>query len=84
MDEFTNHEIEINKGDCLYLISDGYEDQFGGSKGKKFMSKNLKQLFIDNCHLSMNEQKEVLEKTLTDWIGDGEQIDDITVMGIKI
>ena len=84
MDEFTNHEIEINQGDCLYLMSDGYEDQFGGLKGKKFLSKNLKQLLLDNSQLTMKKQKEILEKTITDWIGDGEQIDDITVMGIKI
>ncbi|HBF87775.1 MAG TPA: hypothetical protein DDX39_03955 [Bacteroidales bacterium] len=84
MDNFTNHEIEINQGDCLYLMSDGYEDQFGGPKGKKFLSKNLKQLLLDNSQLPMKKQKEILEKTITDWIGNGEQIDDITVLGIKI
>ena len=84
MDNFTNHEIQLETGDCIYLMSDGYQDQFGGTNGKKFLSKNLKQLLIDNCQLPMDEQKQVLEKTLIEWIGDGEQIDDITVVGIKI
>ena len=84
MDSFTNHEIQLYSGDCIYLMSDGYQDQFGGTKFKKFLSKNLKQLLIDNCQLPMDEQKQILEKTLVEWIGDGEQIDDITVVGIKI
>ena len=84
MDDFTNHELQLNSGDILYIMSDGYEDQFGGSKGKKFLSKNLKQLLIANCKLPMIEQKQILEKTLVEWIGDGEQIDDITVLGIRI
>jgi serine phosphatase RsbU (regulator of sigma subunit) len=62
MDEFTNHEIQLAQGDCIYLFTDGYADQFGGPKGKKFMYKNFKQLLIDNSQLSMQEQKEILEK----------------------
>ncbi|OFX19713.1 MAG: hypothetical protein A2033_05615 [Bacteroidetes bacterium GWA2_31_9] len=84
MDDFTNHELQLNSGDILYLMTDGYEDQFGGPKGKKFLSKNLKQLIVANCQLPMIEQNENLEKTLIEWIGDVEQIDDITVLGIKI
>ncbi|OFX59263.1 MAG: hypothetical protein A2046_15915 [Bacteroidetes bacterium GWA2_30_7] len=84
MDDFSNHELQLNSGDILYLMSDGYEDQFGGPKGKKFLSKNLKQLLTTNCKLPMQEQKHILEKTLNEWIGEGEQIDDITVLGIKI
>ncbi|OFX61468.1 MAG: hypothetical protein A2046_00115 [Bacteroidetes bacterium GWA2_30_7] len=84
MDGFTNHEQQLNSGDILYLMSDGYEDQFGGPKGKKFLSKNLKQLLMINAELSMEEQKKVLEKTLIEWIGEGEQIDDITILGLKI
>ncbi|OFX61469.1 MAG: hypothetical protein A2046_00125 [Bacteroidetes bacterium GWA2_30_7] len=84
MNDFTNNDIQLFKGDYLYMMTDGYEDQFGGPKGKKFLSKNLKQLLIDNCQLPMEEQKNVLEKTLNEWIGSGEQIDDITVLGIKI
>jgi len=84
MDDFTNHERQLNEGDIIYLMSDGYEDQFGGPKHKKFLSKNLKQLLIDNCQLQMEGQKQILEKTLNEWIGNGEQIDDITILGIKI
>ena len=65
-------------------MSDGYQDQFGGPNGKKFLSKNLKQLLKDNSQLTMNEQKEILETTILNWIGNGEQIDDITILGIKI
>jgi serine phosphatase RsbU (regulator of sigma subunit) len=84
MEDFTLHHFEIKIGDCIYMMSDGYEDQFGGPKGKKFMSKNLKQLLLDNVNLSMTEQNQILEKTLLDWIGNGEQIDDITLMGIRL
>lgn len=84
MEAFTNHEIQLESGDTIYLMSDGYEDQFGGPNGKKFLSKNLKQLLVANCKLPMEQQKQILEKTLVDWIGDGEQIDDITVLGLRI
>jgi serine phosphatase RsbU (regulator of sigma subunit) len=84
MEDFTNHDIELRKGDCLYLMSDGYQDQFGGPNHKKFLSKNLKQLLINNSQLAMEEQKNVLERTLANWIGDGEQIDDITVLGLRL
>jgi serine phosphatase RsbU (regulator of sigma subunit) len=88
MDDFTNHELQLHTGDCLYLMSDGYEDQFGGPNHKKFLSKNLKQLLKDNCKLPMSEQKEILEKTLINWMGADinlqEQIDDITILGIGL
>jgi len=92
MDNFKTHEIQLEKGDQLYMFSDGFADQFGGPKGKKFKYKPFKQLIMDNCKLSMVEQKTVLEKTLDEWqnYSDNdkkthyEQIDDITVLGIKI
>jgi serine phosphatase RsbU (regulator of sigma subunit) len=84
MEDFTSHEIELQQGDSIYLMSDGYEDQFGGPKGKKFLSKNLKQLIIDNSHRPMIEQKTILDNTIMEWIGSGEQIDDITVVGFKV
>ena len=86
MDKFTNHKIQLNKGDQLYLFSDGFADQFGGptTGGKKFKYKPFKQLLIDNCQLSMTEQKEILEKTFAEWKGNNEQVDDVTVVGIKI
>jgi len=81
---FTQNEFQLQKGDVIYTLTDGFQDQFGGLKTKKFMTKNLKQLLIANCQLPMSEQKNILEKTLIEWIGDGEQIDDITILGIKI
>lgn len=88
MDDFTNHEIKLNKGDKIYLFSDGYPDQFGGKKGRKFMHENLKRLIAETSILPMNQQHETLEKALNEWINwNGEkykQVDDITILGIKI
>ncbi|MCD6366171.1 MAG: SpoIIE family protein phosphatase, partial [Bacteroidales bacterium] len=84
MDNFTSHEIKVEKGNQLYMFSDGYADQFGGPKGKKFKYKPFKQLLIDNCQLPMSEQKAILEKSFIEWKKDTEQIDDVVVVGIKI
>jgi len=90
MEPFTNHEFKVENGDCLYLFSDGFADQFGGAKGKKFMYKQFKEILVQTCPgtsqqiKTMNEQKEILDKIINEWIGNNEQIDDITVLGIKI
>jgi tetratricopeptide (TPR) repeat protein len=84
MQAFTNHEISLQKGDCIYMMSDGYQDQFGGPHGKKFLSKKLKELLETDSHLSMEKQKELLEKAHDNWKADREQIDDITIIGLKI
>jgi len=81
---FTNHTFEIKKGDVIYVFSDGYADQFGGAKGKKFMYKNFRKLLFDIHHLPMNEQKTILHNELKSWQGDVEQVDDILVIGVKI
>ncbi|MBI9069378.1 MAG: SpoIIE family protein phosphatase [Salinivirgaceae bacterium] len=81
---FSISQKQLEKGDTVFLFSDGYMDQFGGEKGKKFMKKRFKNLLCEIGHLSSDEQKKVLEDTLEDWIGDLHQIDDIIVMGIKI
>ena len=81
---FNNQMIDVQKNDCIYLFSDGYADQFGGPKGKKFMYKRMKEMLIANAHLSMNEQKQILSKANEDWKGDLEQVDDVLVIGIKI
>ena len=80
---FTHHELKLEKGDTIYLFSDGYPDQFGGSKDKKFMMKNFKKLLLSIQDASMNEQKEILETTMAEWKGDTEQVDDILVMGVR-
>ncbi len=84
MENFTNHEYQLRKGDIIYLISDGYEDQFGGPKNKKFMAKQLKELFVNIGEKPMTEQQEILNTTFENWRGEHEQIDDVTVLGIKI
>lgn len=81
--KFTNHEIELQKGDTIYIFSDGYSDQFGGPGGKKFKSSALKQLLIANQHLSMQEQRELLNSTIENWRGMHEQVDDILVIGTR-
>ncbi len=84
MDNFATVEFRINKGEQIYMFSDGYADQFGGPKGKKFKYKALKQMFITNASLPMDQQKQILEKTFDEWIKGYEQIDDVTILGIKI
>ena len=81
---FTNHSVQLQKGDCIFLFSDGYADQFGGPKGKKFKLKTLKNLFVSIAHLSPKEQKEKLEKAFYDWKGEIEQLDDVCLIGVKI
>lgn len=81
---FTTHTIKVKKGDAMYAFSDGFQDQFGGPKGKKFMTRNFKELLANNFDKSMHEQRLTLESALDDWMSDTEQIDDILVMGIKM
>lgn len=81
---FTNHYIELQKGDAIYLFSDGYIDQFGGKRDRKFLSTNFRSLLLKIQDKTMNEQKQMLEQTLDEWQGDNEQLDDILVLGIKI
>ncbi len=81
---FTIQKFELQKGDCLYNSSDGYPDQFGGPDGRKFMTKKFKQLLLDIHKKPMAEQQTILDKTIDDWRGDIEQIDDIIIIGIRI
>lgn len=81
---FANHDIQLEIGDTFYIFSDGYIDQKGGPDSKKFMSKNFKKLLLDIHEEPMFDQKNILEKTLSDWMGDREQIDDILVVGVRV
>ncbi|MGB0882412.1 MAG: PP2C family protein-serine/threonine phosphatase, partial [Vicingaceae bacterium] len=81
---FTTHTIQLQEDDVLYTFSDGYIDQFGGEKGKKFMKKRFKKLLLDIYLKPMQEQKSILNNTFNNWKGDGEQIDDVCVIGVKI
>ncbi len=82
---FKNHVIDVKQGDCFYTFSDGYHDQFGGKKGKKFMLTSLRNIFSSNYKKSMKEQKEILENTMKQWMGEYyEQIDDMLVIGVRV
>jgi serine phosphatase RsbU (regulator of sigma subunit) len=81
---FHNYEIKLEKGDCIYVFTDGYADQFGGEKGKKFKYKPLKELLERNQHLSMEDQKKLLDETIEGWRGMLEQVDDILIIGIRV
>jgi serine phosphatase RsbU (regulator of sigma subunit) len=81
--DFTTHHIKLFPGDTIYLFSDGYFDQMGGPKGKKFMGKKFKQLLLSIQPEKMQKQKEILDNTLEEWKGNIQQIDDILVFGIR-
>ena len=83
--DFTNYEFEVKKDDCIYLFSDGYKDQFGGDRGHKYKSKRFNELLLSIHKKPMKEQRAILDKTITDWMGSNhEQLDDILVLGVKI
>ncbi len=83
-EKFVNHVIDVEKGDMVYLFSDGYADQFGGEKNKKFGYKRLKELLAFIHNLSMSEQKEILNTTIEKWRSEEDQLDDICVIGVRI
>jgi len=79
--EFTNHRIDIQEGDTVYLFSDGYADQFGGEHMKKFKYKNLKETIIKIQGETMSQQRAIMDHTIEKWRGDLDQLDDILVIG---
>jgi serine phosphatase RsbU (regulator of sigma subunit) len=83
-ESFTNYEIKVQKGDTLYIFSDGFIDQFGGPNGSKYLKHNLKKLLSEIYYKPMPEQRKILEKEFNEWKGTGNQIDDVTIIGVKI
>jgi serine phosphatase RsbU (regulator of sigma subunit) len=81
---FTTNTISLQKGDSLFIFSDGFSDQFGGERGKKFMSKQFKNFLLSINNLSMDTQKELILEKFREWKGDNEQVDDVCVVGIRI
>lgn len=81
---FTNYAISVEKGDTLYLFSDGFTDQFGGEDGSKFKKSNFKKLLSEIYYRPMAEQRNILEAELTKWQGSLAQVDDITIIGVRI
>ena len=81
---FTSHKVTLERGDTLYMFSDGYADQFGGRNRKKFGSARLKALLTKLQQNIMHDQKEALKKEFYEWKGNEEQIDDVLMIGIKL
>lgn len=80
---FTKHEIDLDPPKIFYMFSDGYPDQFGGKEKKKFMSKPFRDLLFEIHENPMDRQKDILDKTFVDWMGDESQVDDVLVVGFK-
>jgi serine phosphatase RsbU (regulator of sigma subunit)/ligand-binding sensor domain-containing protein len=81
---FTEEQIELEAGDCIYLFTDGYVDQYGGDEDKKFLLRQFKELILKINHLPMSEQQIQIEQCFTSWMGSSEQLDDILVIGIRV
>jgi serine phosphatase RsbU (regulator of sigma subunit)/tetratricopeptide (TPR) repeat protein len=84
MNPFKTFEINSEKNDTLYLTTDGYADQFGGEKKKKFKSANLHKLLLEISDLNLTQQKNKVSEIFENWKGDLEQVDDVCVIGIKL
>ena len=82
--DFNTHSVKLQKGDIIYIFSDGYDSQFGGEKGKKFKSLNMKNLICSIKDKTMTEQKEIMNNRFEEWRGNLEQVDDVVVFGIKV
>ena len=81
---FRDVEIKVNPGDILYMTSDGYADQFGGSRNKKFRTANFEKLLLSVIPFTLEKQKEILSETFLDWKGINEQVDDVHLIGVKL
>jgi len=81
---FTNRRLNLQKNDTLYIFSDGYTSQFGGQKSEKFKSVRLKEILLDIQDKDMQTQQQILEDTITQWMGKSEQVDDILLIGVRI
>lgn len=81
---FKTYSFYLEKGDTIYLFTDGYADQFGGERGKKFKTAALKKLLLSIYHKDMHTQREILKKTFEDWKGNLEQTDDVCIIGIRV
>ena len=82
--EFTTHRVELQTGDNVYIFSDGYCDQIGGPKDRKFMAKRFRKRLLDIHDKNPDDKKEILDNIITTWTGEQDQIDDILVMGVQV
>jgi serine phosphatase RsbU (regulator of sigma subunit) len=84
IDPFNTNQFVLDHHDCIYTITDGYADQFGGEKGKKFKYKQLKELLVSINQESLSHQSQMLNQIFEDWKGDLEQVDDVCIIGIRV
>lgn len=84
LEPYTTHSFQLEKGDTIYIFSDGYSDQFGGARGKKYKTSNFKNLLLSIQESSMEKQLALLEAEFKKWRGSMEQIDDVCVIGLRI
>ncbi|MCJ8291733.1 MAG: SpoIIE family protein phosphatase [Flavobacteriales bacterium] len=84
MEDFTDRTIRIFEGDTLYLFSDGFADQFGGEKGKKFMTARLKKELLKRCNVELRTQEIEIDELFENWKGDQEQVDDVCMIAVKL
>jgi len=84
LESYTTHTFELQKDDTVYIFSDGYVDQFGGEKGKKFKAKSFRKLLLNVNEKTMEEQRDILDNVFEKWKGSIEQIDDVCVIGVKV
>jgi ligand-binding sensor domain-containing protein/serine phosphatase RsbU (regulator of sigma subunit) len=82
--KFTNHVLQVEDNDMIYLFSDGYIDQFGGPDEKKFKYRRFRNMLLNNYMKSADEQEKILKRVINSWRGNLEQVDDIMVLGIRI
>ncbi len=83
-ENFTLYTTPLQKGDVIYALTDGFPDQFGGEKGKKYMIKNLKELLLQIAHLPVQEQEQKLADEFDKWKGENEQVDDVCIIGVRV
>jgi tetratricopeptide (TPR) repeat protein len=81
---FTTHELKLSEGDTVYVFTDGFQDQFGGEKGKKFKAAKFKELLLQIQSLSMEEQRVRIDEAFESWRGKIEQVDDVCVIGVRV
>jgi serine phosphatase RsbU (regulator of sigma subunit) len=84
LESFSLQSIELQKGDTFYTFSDGYADQFGGPSQKKFLIKNFREVIVQIQHLSMYEQAAKLDEVFEEWRKEVDQVDDVTVIGVRV
>ncbi len=81
---FTTQSLQLYKGDLIYLFSDGFQDQFGGDKGKKFKASNMRKLFFNNFGKSMDDQCKSIESAFINWMANFEQLDDVCIVAVRV